>query len=518
MLTPHGRRDRILTLHVGATVAGKYRIKRLLGHGGMGAVYKAENTAIGRTVAIKVLHPHLADDGTVLARFQREARAAASVGHRHVVEVLDLGVEQSGAPFLVMEYVRGKSLAKVLRTEGPMEPRRAAAIAGQILDGLAAVHDAGIIHRDLKPENVFLTVAYGRSDFVKLFDFGVATFLESASESGQRDLTPTGRAMGTPYYASPEQLRGEPGRDQRVDLYSVGVMLYELVCGQRPYQADGFVNLCQAILYQALPPMSVFRKGVPASFEAVVRKALEKKPDDRYRSAAEMIEALVPHGAEPLLEDEPEPTDTFTVDLRELAEREREVRAVRHVRPEDGGQLSGRFLIPARAYLREKLGDAAMAELLAGAPSEVHARFVGALVPTDWYSNSMIGVLERADERFGRGDRALLADVGRRVALAFVGGGALEDVRTPEMAYAAATERWRELFGSGYARVSKVGHGYGLIEVREQAHPSLARSIAFVGFLDGFLRAAGTRGVEARLARCAALGDPSDVFEASWST
>ncbi|MBC7174386.1 MAG: serine/threonine protein kinase, partial [Polyangiaceae bacterium] len=160
MLTPPGRRDRTYpSLHAGATIAGKYRVRRLLGQGGMGAVYKAENTAIGRTVAIKVLHPHLADDGITLARFQREARAAASVGHKHVVEVLDLGVEASGAPYLVMEYVRGKSLGKLIETEGPIEPRRAARICGQVLSGLAAVHDRKILHRDLKPENVFLTAA-----------------------------------------------------------------------------------------------------------------------------------------------------------------------------------------------------------------------------------------------------------------------------------------------------------------------------------------------------------------------
>jgi serine/threonine protein kinase len=516
MLTPHGRRDRNLTLHVGATVAGKYRIKRLLGQGGMGAVYKAENTAIGRTVALKVLHPHLADDETTLARFQREARAAASIGHRHVVDVLDLGVESSGAPFLVMEYVRGKSLSKVLRTEGPIDPRRAAQIAGQILDGLAAVHAAGIVHRDLKPENVFLTVSQGRADFVKIFDFGVATFLESAGESGQRDLTPTGRAMGTPYYASPEQLRGEPGRDQRVDLYSVGVMLYELVCGERPYQADGFVNLCQMILYQDLPPMAVFRKDVPPAFEALVRKALSKHPGDRFESAMDMAYALVPHGAEPVVTDEPEPTDTFTIDLRELRERER-LAAPDAEGSEHGRHVSGKLLIPARAYLRETLGEAAMAELLAGTPAEVHARFVGPILATDWYGAEMVRVLERADDHFGRGDRALLAGIGRRVAFAFVGGGALEDVHIPEMALGKAAELWPQLYGSGLASVPKVGHGYGLIEVTGQVGPRLAGSITFVGIVDEFLRASGAKRVEVRLVRAVSLGDPEDVFEASWS-
>src|SRR5690606_32467093 len=137
---------------VGATLAAKYRIVRLIGQGGMGAVYKAENTALGRPVALKLLRRHLADDGVVLARFAREARAAAAVGHRHVVEVLDLGVESSGEPFLVMEYVRGKSLARVLRAEAPLSPLRAVGVLEQVLRGLAAVHARGILHRDLKPD------------------------------------------------------------------------------------------------------------------------------------------------------------------------------------------------------------------------------------------------------------------------------------------------------------------------------------------------------------------------------
>jgi serine/threonine-protein kinase len=508
---------------VGATIAGKYRIKRLLGHGGMGAVYKAENMAIGRTVALKVLHPHLADDGVTLARFQREARAAAAVGHRHVVDVLDMGVEATGAPFLVMEYVRGKSLAKLLQSEGPIHPRRAAQIAGQILDGLSAVHQRGIIHRDLKPENVLLTVAHGRSDFVKIFDFGIATFVEGSRDaSGYQDLTPSGRTMGTPYYASPEQLRGEPGRDQRVDLYSVGVMLFELVCGQRPFQAENFADLCQMILHHDLPPMSVFRKDVPPAFEAVVRSALSKKPAQRFPSAAEMVAALVPHGADPLVDDEPEPTDTFTVDLRELREREREL--YRMTDAEHSSQVtkatgvSGKFMMPVRSFLRERLGDAAMAEVVSGAPPEVHARFVGAMSPDAWYPSTLLYVLERADERFGQGDRRLIADAGRHLARATMASGGLATQRTPELLYATIARFWSEFFGSGSARVAKVGHGYGLLEVAEQSDPSLARSVAFVGFLDECMRRAGARDVDVRLSKVAALGDKVDLFESSWAS
>ena len=268
MLTPHGSGARPPTLpphayQVGSTVAGKYRIKRLLGHGGMGNVYKAENMSIGRTVALKLLHPHLADDGVTLARFQREARVAAAAGHAHVVEILDMGIESHGAPFLVMEYVRGKSVAKVLRSEGPIPWQRAVDIAGQVLAALGAVHARGIVHRDLKPENVLLTVRNGRQDFVKVFDFGVAAFVETAWDATREpDLTPSGRTMGTPYYASPEQLSGSSGRDARVDLYAVGVLLYEMIAGHRPFNGKNFPDLCRQIMSADPTPLRAFIKGV----------------------------------------------------------------------------------------------------------------------------------------------------------------------------------------------------------------------------------------------------------------
>ena len=227
------------TLRLGATVAGKYRIKRIVGRGGMGCVYKAQNLSIGRTVAIKVLHAHLADDGITLQRFQREARAAAGVRHRRVVEVLDMGVEPSGEPYIVMEYVRGRSLDALVRPERPISTRRAADICGQVLDGLHAVHAAGVVHRDLKPANVLLTVQQGRPDFVKIFDFGIATFIENAWDAtAAGDLTPSGRTMGTPYYSPPEQIRGPSVRDPRVDIYAVGVILYELLTGYRPFRGE----------------------------------------------------------------------------------------------------------------------------------------------------------------------------------------------------------------------------------------------------------------------------------------
>ena len=526
MLTPHeGMRRRSKpphAYHVGSVIAGKYRVKRLLGHGGMGAVYKAENLSIGRTVAVKVLHPHLADDGVTLARFQREARAAASVGHGHVVEVLDLGVEASGAPFLVMEYVRGKSVEKLLTSEGTLSPRRACDIAGQVLDGLAAVHARGIIHRDLKPENILLTVRHGRTDFVKIHDFGVATFVEGARDpNGPHDLTPSGRTMGTPYYAAPEQLAADGrGLDARVDLFAVGVVLFEMVAGHRPFLADNFADLCRQILHDEPPPLRVFTKHVPEALERVICKLLSKQAADRYPDATAAIEALVPFGARPPLDDDPEPTDTFTVDLRELRERERQIQDSEpppaiHAAEDD---VRGEVVVGIREFLKHQLGEAVVGELIAAAPPEIHARYVAGIDRTEWYPDDVLQLLELADRRFGDDDRTLIADAGRFFARALFTQGHFPRGATPELLFSTLSDLWKRFFRGGTPRVLKLGRGYGLLEVSGHPSPRLARSVAMVGFLDQGMRLAGAREVDARLSKAAALGDPFDLYEASWST
>lgn len=489
--------------HVGTLVGGKYRIKRLLGTGGMGAVYKAENTTIGRTVAVKVLHPHLADDGITLARFQREARVAAGVDHPHVVSVLDLGVGDDGAPFLVMEYVRGKSLAEVLHARGPLDPKRACHVVGQILAGLEAVHAHGVVHRDLKPENVLLTVESGREDFVKILDFGIAAFVETAARTPGAELTPIGRAMTTPWYASPEQLSGATmGRDARVDIWAAGVLLYELLAGTRPFVDKNIADLCRAIVTDPPPPLRVFRKDVPPGLELVVMRALAKDPNERFASAREMLEALVPFGAS-LTDELPEPTDTFTVDLRALRERE----AAANTISENGlGGVLASDVVAAMTDTLERRGtrDA----LVLGAKSEGLAWPPSAAA---WSDDRWLALVESMDRSVGRGDRRLVADVGR--------GLARRGVRfaSPELVVGSASERWLSFFRDGGARVAELGRGYGILEITHPS-PSLARSVLFVGFLDEALTLAGGRDVEARLTKAAALGDSRDRIEISWST
>ncbi|MEC7524624.1 MAG: protein kinase [Myxococcota bacterium] len=294
---------------VGRVIANRYRVLALLGEGGMGAVYVAEHLLIGRKVALKRLHPELTGDEKAVARFQREARAAAATGHEHIVEVLDLGFGEDGAPFLVMEYLRGKALSRLLAEHERLEPRRACRIVGQVLAALHAVHRRGIVHRDLKPDNIFLTRRRGDTDFVKVVDFGISKMRTEEGEQGM-DLTRTGVMLGTPFYMSPEQARGVKNLDHRIDLFGAGVILYESLAGQLPFDGENYHQLLQAILSGKHPPVLELRPDLPPALAEVVEKAIAQSPDDRYQSAREMLLALVPHGAidaGPPLESEPPP-------------------------------------------------------------------------------------------------------------------------------------------------------------------------------------------------------------------
>lgn len=518
---PSGAAARPAISLVGALIAGKYRLRRVIGRGGMGTVYKAENVAIGRTVAVKVLHGHLADDGVTVARFQREARAAASVGHEHIIEILDMGVEPNGAPFIVMEYVRGKSLADVLRESGRMPVERAARIAGQTLAGLAAAHRAGIIHRDLKPENVLLCTRHQTRDFVKLFDFGIATFVDAAQDPTGRhdDLTPSGRAMGTPAYASPEQMLGNRVRDARIDLYAVGVLLFEMLTGRVPFLDTAFPDLCRAITDRPPPRFAELGVAVPPGLEAVVRRALAKKPSERFASAEEMVDALVPFGAEHLLPDA-EPTDTLTMELRELRARERALSAAAAAVAPTPLAVSGETFAAVFGALERIIGPGPFAALCAAEKDVVEA-VRARRSPDRWYPGGVLALVERLDRQYGRGDRRMLAEVGRylaREAFAQRERDLLLRTLTPELFFSLLPELWVRYFGAGEARVVKVGRGYGRLEVVEPAGATLAHSVAVAGYLDEAIRMSGGREVDVRLAAAAALGDPLDVFEATWSS
>src|SRR5688572_565127 len=279
-------------LNPGEIIDGKYRIVRLIGEGGMGAVYEGENTRIHRRVAIKVLLAAVAQQGEAVARFEREAQAAGRIGSEHIVEVLDLGTLPNGDRYLVMEFLDGEGLGSRIKSRGRLTAQELAPIASQLMEGLAAAHGAGIIHRDLKPDNVFLLrTRGGRADFVKLLDFGISKFSQLSGDSGF-SMTRTGAVMGTPYYMAPEQAKGSRELDHRVDIYATGVILYEALTGQVPFNADTFNELLFKIVLEAPRPLEQLEPGVDPTFAAIVTKGMARDPAQRFQSAGEFQQAI----------------------------------------------------------------------------------------------------------------------------------------------------------------------------------------------------------------------------------
>jgi len=294
---------------VGRVIANRYRILALIGEGGMGAVYVAEHLLIGRKVAVKRLHPELAGDEKAVARFQREARAAGSTGHEHVVEVLDLGYGDDGAPYLVMEYLRGRSLAQILQSEDRLAAPRACKIVGQVLAALSSVHACGVVHRDLKPDNILLTRRGADAEFVKVVDFGISKIRQEDGDP-KHNLTRTGVMLGTPFYMSPEQARGLKDLDHRVDLYGVGVILYESLAGQLPFDGDNYHQLLQAILSGKHTPIQEMRPDLDPELAEIVERAIHRDRDERFADADTFLQALLPFGARtpsPQARSEPPP-------------------------------------------------------------------------------------------------------------------------------------------------------------------------------------------------------------------
>jgi len=277
---------------IGETV-GNYRILELIGAGGMGVVYLAEHPAIGRKVAVKVLNPRTAENVEMVTRFFNEARAANAVRHPGIVQVFDFGTLPSGATYTVMELLEGESLAARLRRVERLEAAAAVEIACQTADILAAAHAKGVIHRDLKPDNLFLVpdVRAPGHDTVKVLDFGIAKLnLTSSAPTSLR--TRTGAVLGTPRYMSPEQCRGTREVDLRTDIYALGIILYQMLCGWPPFTSAGHGELLHLHIAVAPVPPRSYNKNISEALEAVILKSLAKEPDARQKTMRELERAL----------------------------------------------------------------------------------------------------------------------------------------------------------------------------------------------------------------------------------
>jgi serine/threonine protein kinase len=271
-------------------------VEELLGHGGMGLVFAARHLALDERVAIKVLRPAASEHQDALARLQREARILARVRNEHVVRVIDLGQLDDGAPFMVMEHLTGRDLGSLLEEQGRLGVEDAVGYILQALVALAAAHTNGVVHRDLKPENLFCSQAQDGRWLIKVLDFGISRLDRSAQASASASMTGPSAIMGTPLYMSPEQLRDAHAVDARSDIWSIGVVLYELVTGVAPFSGASLGDIAIKIATEPPPPLTGIASPLGSRLEDVLSRCLRKERDERFANVAQLARALEPFG------------------------------------------------------------------------------------------------------------------------------------------------------------------------------------------------------------------------------
>lgn len=302
---------------VGRTV-GNYTITAKLGEGGMGVVYLAEHPVIGRKVALKAIHPELSRNPEVVSRFVTEAKAVNQIGNDHIVDIHDFGTTSSGEFYFIMEFLQGEALSDHLKRAAPIEASRALAITAQVADALAASHHHGIIHRDLKPENIFLINKGNSKDFVKVLDFGLAKLTQGEEKATYK--TRTGSVMGTPYYMSPEQCEGKSNIDQRSDIYSLGVILFEMLTGKVPFGGEGYGEIIVKHITSPIPSVRACNPLLEPAHELLVMRALAKARDARFQKMEDFSTAcLDPNGYAASVPSPKTPTPIALSTLAELS-------------------------------------------------------------------------------------------------------------------------------------------------------------------------------------------------------
>ncbi len=273
----------------GSIIGGKYRVDRVVGEGGMGVVCVGTHLALGQRVAIKVLAAHVLGNEMAVARFEREARMSASLAHEHVVRVFDFGRTESGAPFLVMEFLEGEDLAARIERDGPLPVAEALELLAEACEGLAEAHARGLVHRDLKPSNLFLARRATGATVLKVIDFGIA---KDAGALGSHAMTRSNDVMGSPQYMSPEQVRDAKNLDARTDVWSLGASFYEALAGVPVFEAESLTDLLVKIATAPVPSLRARRAEVPADVEAVLLRCLAREPEGRFASMGELLEAV----------------------------------------------------------------------------------------------------------------------------------------------------------------------------------------------------------------------------------